>query len=453
MPPEANVKEWPYVTVQLPIYNELYVVDRLIESVAAFDYPKDLFEIQVLDDSTDETYGMAAKKVREVSARGIDISHIHRTDRKGFKAGALAEGMKAAKGEFLAVFDADFVPHPDFLKKTIPSFEDEKTGAVQAKWDHLNEHYSLLTKLQAFGLDGHFTIEQQGRNAGGYFINFNGTAGVWRKKCIEDAGGWSSDTLTEDLDLSYRSQLKGWKFKYLEDVEAPAELPAAINAVKSQQYRWNKGAAENVKKNLWPVFLSSYPWSNKLHALFHIGNSSIFICVFLTAFLSIPILWIKGTSPEYSLYFMFATYFLFSLGILSVFYWRSSLHKHKNVWMATGRFFLYFPLFLALYMGLSLHNTIGVLEGYFGRKTPFIRTPKFNITKDSNDLENNKYLTGKINPLTIAEGLLCIYFAGGFYVAYKLDDFGLFPYHALLVIGFGMLVVYSVFHTRFSPAK
>lgn len=234
--------EFPLVTVQLPIYNELYVVERLIDAVCLFEYPKNRLEIQVLDDSTDETVSIIAQKVRLYKAQGFDIQHIRRSSRDGFKAGALAYGLTAAKGEFIAIFDADFIPHPDFLTTTIPHFENATVGVVQTRWVHLNESYSLITQLQAFGLDGHFIVEQGGRNAAGHFINFNGTAGVWRKSCILDAGGWSAQTLTEDLDLSYRAQLRGWQFVYLENVETPAELPATMPALKSQQYRWMKGA-------------------------------------------------------------------------------------------------------------------------------------------------------------------------------------------------------------------
>ena len=228
--PLSDEDDHPFVTVQLPIYNELYVVERLLDSVAALDYPKDRFEIQLLDDSDDETLEVAAKKIAELQARGIQAIHVRRPERGGFKAGALAYGMEHAKGESIAVFDADFIPNPNFLKATIPHFKDDKLGVVQARWEHINQDYSMLTEALAFHLDAHFTIEQFGRNAGGYFMNFNGTAGVWRKKCIEEAGGWEYETLTEDLDLSYRAQLKGWNFRYVDEIGAPAELPAEMGA-------------------------------------------------------------------------------------------------------------------------------------------------------------------------------------------------------------------------------
>src|SRR5690606_21494629 len=244
----SNPEEVPFVTIQLPVFNEMYVMDRLLENIALIDYPKDKLEIQVLNDSTDETVTTTCEHVEELKKTGLDITHICRTDRSGFKAGALKEVLKIAKGEFVAIFDADFLPEPNWLKKTIPYFKDEKIGVVQTRWGHINRNYSLLTKIQAFALDAHFTLEQVGRNSKGHFINFNGTAGVWRKTCILDAGNWEGDTLTEDLDLSYRAQLKNWKFKYLEDVETPAELPVVISAARSQQFRWNKGGAENFRK-------------------------------------------------------------------------------------------------------------------------------------------------------------------------------------------------------------
>ena len=238
-----NPEEIPYVTIQLPVYNELYVMERLLENIAKIKYPLDKLEIQVLDDSTDESVETTSKHIKKIKELGIDIKHIQRTNREGFKAGALKEGLKIAKGEFIAIFDADFLPQTDWLFQTVPYFKDSEIGVVQTRWGHINRNYSTLTKIQAFALDAHFTLEQVGRNSKGHFINFNGTAGLWRKECIYDAGNWEGDTLTEDLDLSYRAQLKNWKFKYLEGVVTPAELPVVISAARSQQFRWNKGGA------------------------------------------------------------------------------------------------------------------------------------------------------------------------------------------------------------------
>jgi cellulose synthase/poly-beta-1,6-N-acetylglucosamine synthase-like glycosyltransferase len=244
----------PLVTIQLPVYNERYVAERLIDSVAKLRYPLDKLEIQVLDDSTDETVDIIARRVAHFQTQGINIQHIRRPQRTGFKAGALAYGLNLSEAPFVAIFDADFVPDPDFLLKTIPNFADPKVGIVQTRWEHLNEDFSLITQLQAFGLNAHFTVEQSGRYAANLFANFNGTGGVWRRTAIDDAGGWHADTLTEDLDLSYRAQLRGWTFSYREDIGSPAELPVAMDALKSQQYRWMKGAAEVARKMYGTVF-------------------------------------------------------------------------------------------------------------------------------------------------------------------------------------------------------
>lgn len=444
-PSDLTETNWPKITVQLPVYNEKYVVERLLDAIAALDYPSDSFDIQLLDDSTDDSYEIAAAKVVELKSKGVDISHLHRTDRVGFKAGALAAGLAKAKGEFIAIFDADFVPKPDFLKRMIPAFSDNSVGMVQSRWSHLNRKYSLLTELQAFGLDAHFSVEQGGRNAGNHFINFNGTAGVWRKKTIEEAGGWQSDTLTEDLDLSYRAQLIGWKFLFKEGVEALAELPAEMNALKNQQYRWNKGAAECMRKNLPKVLKSkSLKVSTKINAIFHLMNSAIFLCVILLALLSLPMMWIKFDHPELALLFQFAMIFLISLPILAFFYWTSEKSHNPSF----KRFLIRFPSFLAVSMGLSLHNAIAVAEGYLGRKTPFIRTPKFNLGNNSKqDWVKNIYLDRKFNPMTFVEIVLAIYFFVGIVLAFKLGDFGLMPFHLMLFAGFSFVAITSIRHS------
>jgi cellulose synthase/poly-beta-1,6-N-acetylglucosamine synthase-like glycosyltransferase len=290
----SNTEEIPFVTIQLPVYNELYVMERLLINIAKLEYPRDKLEIQVLDDSTDESIETTAKHIKLIHKKGIDIQHIRRDNRKGFKAGALKEGLKTAKGEYIAVFDADFLPQKDWLLQTVPYFKDTEIGVVQTRWGHINRNYSTLTKIQAFALDAHFTLEQVGRNSQGHFINFNGTAGLWRKKCIYDAGNWEGDTLTEDLDLSYRAQLKNWKFKYLEHVETPAELPIIISAARSQQFRWNKGGAENFQKMMKRVIKNkNISFKTKIHSLLHLLNSSMFICIFLVAVLSIPMLYMS----------------------------------------------------------------------------------------------------------------------------------------------------------------
>ena len=432
----------PHVTVQLPVYNELYVIDRLIDAIACLEYPREKLEIQVLDDSTDETVDAIAGKVIAMQKNGIEIHHIRRPDREGFKAGALKYGLQTAKGSLIAIFDADFIPKPGFLTDTVPHFADDKVGVVQTRWGHLNKNYSLLTKLQAFGLDAHFSVEQTGRSEAGSFINFNGTAGVWRKRCIEDAGGWSPDTLTEDLDLSYRAQLKGWKFKYMEDVEAPAELPVLMSAVKSQQYRWNKGAAETARKNLGKVLRSGIGLENKIHAVFHLFNSSIFVCLLLAAILSIPMLYIKFLNPDYNILFNIGSVFLLGFFSIGYFYWIAAKRMEPT---RTARYFLrIFPFFLTVSMGLSLHNAFAVLEGLFGYKTPFVRTPKFNVTDNDKKWHSNIYIKNKINLVTIAEGILTIYFIFGIAFGIHLQDFGLILFHLMLAAGFGSVFYYSV---------
>lgn len=446
--PENNL---PPVTVQLPVFNEMYVVERLIDQIAGFDYPKDKLHIQVLDDSTDETLEISRRKVDEWKRKGIDIQLLHRTDRSGFKAGALQEGMKSAKGEFIAIFDADFVPGADFLKRTLPYFfADERLGVVQTRWEHLNKDYSFLTRIQAFALDAHFTVEQQGRNAGGYFINFNGTAGVWRRSCIDDAGGWEADTLTEDLDLSYRAQIKGWRFKYLEDVTSPAELPVAMNAIKSQQFRWTKGGAETFKKNIGRIWRSDIRLGQKIHGSAHLLSSQVFIFVLICSVLSVPVLWVKKISPVYADWFMLLSVFVVSMFILSIFYFSSLYRRRKSTLGTLGHMLIMFPPFLAMSMGISLHNTIAVLEGLLGFKSPFIRTPKFNISATDKSWKDKKYVSKQINLPALLEIILCLYFLGGIVLGILLQDFGLLPFHLMLFTGFGLVFYYTIKHTRFS---
>ncbi|NQY68474.1 MAG: glycosyltransferase [Flavobacteriales bacterium] len=439
-----NEDNLPIVTIQLPIYNEQYVIERLMDCISNFDYPKELLEIQVLDDSTDITREIVAEKVRQLKDEGFWIDHIHRTDRSGYKAGALSEGLKISQGKFVAIFDADFTPKENFIRKTLERFTSDDVGMVQTKWGYINQDYSLLTKLQAFGLDGHFTIEQTGRSKGGHFINFNGTAGMWRKSCIEDAGGWKCDTLTEDLDLSYNAQLKGWRFVYLEHFDSPSELPVAMASLKSQQYRWTKGAAENAKKHLIRVFRSNLGFRTKLHALFHLMNSFIFICVLCSAFVSIPLLFFKSNHQEFTIFFNAASVLLVSFLILIVFYWAAFSGQFQSKRVAFKKFIFLFPAYLSISMGLSLHNSIAVVEAWLGRKTPFVRTPKYNLNDERTDWKTNTYFVRRPNALTLIEGALAIYFAYGISVAFKLNDYGLLPFHLMLTFGFGAIFFYSL---------
>ena len=444
--------EKPFVTIQLPVFNELYVVERLIESIATFNYPKDKFEIQVLDDSTDESFEVAANKIKEVRKREVNIKHIQRPDRVGYKAGALRYGVDIAEGEFIAVFDADFIPDPEFLNRTLPFFRDENIGLVQSKWEHLNRGYSLLTRLQAFGLDAHFTIEQVGRNAGGHFINFNGTGGIWRKKCIEDAGGWESDTLTEDLDLSYRAQLKKWKFKYLENLGSPAELPAEMNALKAQQFRWTKGAAECTRKNLLRVLRNNtVNFSTKLNAIFHLMNSFLFVCIVLIGVLSIPMIFVNVYYPKYQTVFDFFTVFYMGMVFLVIFYFVTWI-KIAGVRLRTVlQFFYLFPAFLSVSMGLSLYNAIGVIEGYSGKKSAFVRTPKFAIKGKKDSWKDKKYIKSGASIVTVLEGMLFVYFAWGLYIAIYFNKMASVPYFMMLAFGFGF--VFYLSHRHFLKSQ
>ena len=441
-----NPTEIPKVTIQLPLYNEMYVVERLLRNIAKIDYPKDKLEIQVLDDSTDESVLKTTEIIAEIRQNGIDIQHIQRENRSGFKAGALKEGLKIAKGEFIAIFDSDFMPNPDWLQHTVPYFKDSEIGVVQTRWAHLNRDYSLLTKIQAFALDFHFILEQTGRNFGRHFINFNGTAGIWRKECILDAGNWSGDTLTEDLDLSYRAQLKKWKFKYLEDVETPAELPVVISAARSQQFRWNKGAAENFRKNyLRLVKDPSVSFGTKFHGFFHLLNSSMFLIVLLLGILSVPVLYIKNNNPAFSWYFNVLAGFGISTIIFFFCYYVPYTKIYGKGIKSFFSFIGMFVTFFAVAMGFSVHNSLAVLEGHFGKKSEFIRTPKFNVNTLKDSWKGNKYLSNKFSANILIEALLCLYFAFALYSAFALNDFGLIVFHLMLFGGFGFVAFKSIF--------
>jgi cellulose synthase/poly-beta-1,6-N-acetylglucosamine synthase-like glycosyltransferase len=435
----------PYVTIQLPIYNEAYVVERLFENIAFMEYPKDRLEIQVLDDSTDASVEKTASLIKGLQDKGLDIVHVRRTNREGYKAGALKEGLAIAKGSLIAIFDADFLPQKDWLLQTVPHFGSEEIGVVQTRWGHINRDYSILTRIQAFALDAHFTLEQVGRNAQGHFINFNGTAGIWRKECILDAGNWEGDTLTEDLDLSYRAQLKNWRFKYLEEVETPAELPVVISAARSQQFRWNKGGAENFRKSVAKVLRAPHlSGKTKFHGVMHLLNSSMFLCVFLVGVLSIPMMYIKSIFVELAWVFQLTSFFIVSTIILFVCYW----FTYRNIQgKGLEHFIQYIGLFFTFFtvaLGFSLHNSLAVLEGHRGKRSEFVRTPKFNINSLKDSWKGNQYLSKKISPNVLIEGVLMCYFLYGMYLAVPLNDFGLFPFHFMLFLGFGFIFFKSL---------
>lgn len=439
----AKGDDLPFVTVQLPLFNELYVAERLIDNIVELDYPKDKFEIHVLDDSTDETVEICKAKVAEYKAKGFNIEHITREIRTGYKAGALKDATQFAKGEFIAIFDADFLPRKDFLRRTIPHFKDEKVGVVQTRWEHINQDYSLLTRLQAIQLNVHFTVEQLGRRAAGCLLQFNGTAGVWRKQTIADAGGWESDTLTEDLDLSYRAQLEGYKIVFLERVGAPAELPAEMNGLKSQQYRWQKGGAESARKLIPTILKSDLSMRQKFHGVGHLLSSSVFLSIFFSGMISVPLMFLLPRTDLDMMYFtIFQTGFLIIGAVFFVGNRRAELDK--PLWKILFKFIVLFPVFLALSMGLSLHNSIAVIQGLRGKKSPFVRTPKFNIKGLADSLKKKKYLSFKLDWIMMAEGFMALYFVFalvmGIFYGYK----GFVPFHAMLAIGFGSIFFFSV---------
>ena len=443
-----GISELPFITIQLPIFNEKYVVERLVDAITSFDYPKEKMEIHILDDSTDDTLEISKAKTDQYKSEGFNIEVITRTDRVGFKAGALKEGMKYAKGEFIAIFDADFLPSPDFLKEVLPSFNDPAVGVVQTRWDHINQNYSLLTQLQAFQLNVHFTIEQKGREKADYLLQFNGTAGVWRKETIDSAGGWEADTLTEDLDLSYRAQLKGWKIKFLVDVLSPAELPAEIHGLKSQQHRWMKGGAETAKKLLPTIWNSHLPLRQKIHASTHLLSSSVFLFVFILGLFSVPLIFLLGNE---AINMSYLSAFLVGLLSLVFVYYVANVKtawKGESKFLMLIKFLLIFPVFLSLSMGLSLHNSIAVLQGFRGKKSAFIRTPKYGIKSIKDSFSKAKYLNSSISGVTILEGLLAIFFAFASVSGYFLENYNFVIFHILLAFGYGTTFYYSLKHLQ-----
>ncbi len=374
--PKSHFEELPHVTVQLPMFNEMLVARRIIEKTCQLDYPREKLQIQVLDDSTDGTSQVAAAAVEEARAKGFDIEYIHRDNRSGYKAGAMENGLKRAKGEFITIFDADFVPRPDFLMKSIHHFTDPKVCVVQSRWEHLNREESMLTRTQAIFLDGHFAIEHVARNRTDRFMSFNGTAGTWRRAAIADAGGWQHDTLTEDLDLSYRAQLKGWKFVFLPDLTAPAELPPEMNGFKAQQFRWTKGGAQTALKLLPKVMLSKTPLKVKVEAFFHLTGFTVHIYMMMLVLSLFPAMYLKSVPLDSGTalrgIFDISVFVLATLSA-TVFYTASQMELFGD-WRTA---FKYLPVMMALGVGLSISNTKAILEAIFRRQSEFVRTPKY----------------------------------------------------------------------------
>ena len=431
----------PKVTIQLPIYNELYVAERLIQTVCSINYPREKLQIQVLDDSDDITTDICTRQIVKYKKQGFNISLIRRGNRNGFKAGALREGLQTAEGELIAIFDADFLPPQDFLKKTVPLFVDPAIGMVQTRWDHLNENFSLLTKAQAFGLAGHFVVEQKGRNSAGCFMNFNGTAGIWRKVCIEDAGNWQEDTLTEDLDLSYRAQMKGWRFIFLNDVVTPAELPAEINALKNQQYRWTKGTVETALKILPKLWKSNLTLKLKLHSTLHLTNNFVYPFILILALLNLPLIIIKSHLPESEIYFVIFSIFTLSFGASFFFYALSQKSLYKD-WKTR---MLLFPVFMSGSMGFSINNTRAVLQGLFKLRTPFIRTPKYEIIDTKGSFSGKKY-SMSTDKMVIMEILMSLYSCLGVVLAVYYFEIGIIPFMLMFFVGFSLIGYLSIKH-------
>lgn len=376
--PPRRFDELPLVTVQLPVFNEMHVVERLLAAVARLDYPRGKLQIQVLDDSTDETTEICRRGVARLVADGFDAELIHRDDRTGFKAGALEHGTLRAKGEFLFILDADFVPNPDVLQRTIDFFTDERIGLIQTRWGHLNRTYNLLTRVQAMFLDGHLELEQTARNRSGRFFTFNGTAGIWRKSCIVDAGGWEHDTLTEDMDLSYRAQLRGWRFLFLNDVETPAELPVDMDGFKAQQHRWTKGSIQVCKKVLPAIWRSRFPLYVKLEATAHLTANFAYLLLICLCFLIYPNQLHQPQLGELTFYLVNGPIFFFASVSVILFYVSAQKALRPYSWW---REVPYLPLLLALGIGMSINNAKAVLEAIFNRQSAFIRTPKYGIVR------------------------------------------------------------------------
>ena len=443
--PPRHFDELPTVTIQLPIFNEQFVIDRLIEAVCAIQYPRDRLEIQVLDDSTDETTEVASGIVGRYAALGHPIVYIHRTNRHGFKAGALDAGLKVAKGEFVAIFDADFVPPPDWLMKVIHHFAEPGVGMVQTRWTHLNRDYSLLTRIEAILLDGHFVLEHGARERSGDFFNFNGTAGMWRRQAIYDGGGWQHDTLTEDTDLSYRSQMAGWRFKYLPEVECPSELPIEMTAFKTQQARWAKGLIQTSIKMLPRIFRSNVPRRIKIEAVYHLtANLSYPLMIVMTALL-IPAMIVRFYQGWFQMLLIDFPLFTASSASIAVFYLASQRELYPKTWKKT---FLYLPFLMALGIGLTVTNSKAVMEALLGIKSAFVRTPKYRVAQKGEKSQAAKYRK-RLKLAPWIELLIGCYFALAIYYTFTNHNYFTAPFLILFVVGYWYTGLMSLLQGRF----
>lgn len=455
--PDEAAPTWPegqspFVTIQLPVFNELYVVERLIEATAAISYPQDRFEIQVLNDSTDETTEIVDRTIESLrtSRPGVSIAHVRRPDRAGFKAGALAHGLEIARGELVAVFDADFLPPIDFLVRMVPHFDDPNVGMVQARWGHINENYSLLTRMEAFALNSHFSVEQPGRCEGDVFFNFNGTAGVWRRACIDDAGGWQADTLTEDLDLSYRACLRGWKFHYRHDIECPAELPAQMSAMRSQQFRWTKGGAETARKTLPRILRAKIPLRMKVHAAAHLLNGVNFVSAVVAGVASVPLIALSRHDDHVHTFLQFASICAIGPSSIALVFWTAHRDRFADsIWRRFRWFAGSFPLFVSCAMGMSLQNSVAIFEGLLGIRSPFIRTPKFNLSHNRDDWRTRaRYVSSTLTSINVLEAALCLYAIIGIGIAVLAAQYWMIPFYLLQAAGYGLVCFGTLRHAR-----
>jgi cellulose synthase/poly-beta-1,6-N-acetylglucosamine synthase-like glycosyltransferase len=442
--PAAPFADLPTVTIQLPLFNEMYVVDRLIDSVCEIDYPRDRLEIQVLDDSTDETRAIAERAVRRHAAQGVDIKYLHREDRTGYKAGALDAGLTVARGRFVAIFDADFLPRPDFLMRTVHYFTDPGVAMVQARWGHINQDYSLLTKIQSILLDAHFVLEHGSRNRGGCFFNFNGTAGIWRREAIADGGGWQHDTLTEDLDLSYRTQLRGWRFVFVQDHVAPAELPVEMNAFKSQQHRWAKGSIQTFLKLMPRILRSDQPAKVKAEAFFHLSANLNYPLMVVLSLLMGPSMVIRYNMGWYEMMLIDIPLFFAATASVANFYMVSQREIYPQTWMERLK---YLPFLMSIGIGLAVNNTKAVFEALFHKPSEFARTPKYGVEGSADDWTTKKYRQSvAVQPLI--EVALGIYFTGTLFYALANGIYGTVPFLMLFQVGFlytGLLSLFQQF--------
>jgi cellulose synthase/poly-beta-1,6-N-acetylglucosamine synthase-like glycosyltransferase len=440
---EFTAAELPHITVQLPLFNEMYVVERLVKAVTEIDYPRDYLEIQVLDDSTDETVSIARATVAKYAARGFDIHYIHRDDRTGFKAGALENGMKTAKGRLIAIFDADFVPKPDFLRKLIHHFTDPIVGCAQMRWSHINGSYNLLTRLQTIMLDGHFVVEQTTRNRSGNFFNFNGTAGIWRREAIEMSGGWQHDTLTEDTDLSFRAQLMGWRFVYLLDEEAPAEIPVEINAFKAQQRRWAKGVLQVWFKLYKRIWAAPLPLRVKLEMFFRLTGNISYPLMIVASFMQFPLLLVRYNQGLHQLMMLDVPLLFFSTVSVVLFYGTAVWYLDKK----RGMRLLHLPLVMGLGIGLAFSNARAVLEALAGVKSDFVRTPKYQVEKTDDESWKKKKYKRKHGWLPLLELSFALYFVLAIAYAVRMHMWGPIAFLLLFCFGYGYMGTMSLLQT------